>query len=85
MRALSGGGGAELILNTPNAVPGADGALTAAIPGLPVDAVVVQVLVNFPGLRRWPALAVAAGSASAALVKFSTARGMLFKRSKTVT
>ncbi len=40
MRALSGGGGAELVLNTPNAVAGAGGALTAAIPGLPVDAVV---------------------------------------------
>ncbi|WP_346959830.1 6-phospho-beta-glucosidase [uncultured Arthrobacter sp.] len=40
MRALSGGGGAELILNTPNTVPGPDGARTAAIPGLPVDAVV---------------------------------------------
>ena len=40
MRALSGGGAAELVLNTPNAVPGPDGALTPAIPGLPVDAVV---------------------------------------------
>ncbi len=40
MRALSGGGEAGLVLNTPNAVPGPDGARTAAIPGLPVDAVV---------------------------------------------
>jgi putative flippase GtrA len=54
-------------------------------PGLLADAVVVQVLVNFPGPRRWPTLAVAAGSAIAALVNFSTARGMLFKRSRTVT
>ena len=40
MRALSGGGEAELVLNTPNAVPAPGGAPTAAIPGLPVDAVV---------------------------------------------
>lgn len=47
MRALSGGGGAELILNTPNTVagaagtlPGARGTAVAAIPGLPADAVV---------------------------------------------
>jgi putative flippase GtrA len=53
--------------------------------GLLVDAVVVQVLANFPGLRRRPSLAVAAGSAIAALVNFSTARGMLSKRSGTVT
>ncbi|HEY8327142.1 MAG TPA: hypothetical protein VIO59_01670 [Rhodanobacter sp.] len=43
------------------------------------------LLMNFPGLHRWPALAVAAGSAIAALVNFLTARGMLFKRSGTVT
>jgi hypothetical protein len=41
----------------------------------------VQVLVNFLGLHRGPSLAAAAGSAIAALVNFSTARGMLFKRS----
>jgi len=40
MRALSGGGEAELVLNTPNAVPAPGRAPTAAIPGLPVDAVV---------------------------------------------
>ncbi|MDR7082250.1 6-phospho-beta-glucosidase [Arthrobacter ginsengisoli] len=38
MRALSGGGPAELILNTPNTTGGAGA--PAAIPGLPVDAVV---------------------------------------------
>ncbi|MHA7221012.1 family 4 glycosyl hydrolase [Arthrobacter sp. RHLT1-20] len=37
MRALAGGGGAELILNTPNTLADAAG---AAIPGLPADAVV---------------------------------------------
>lgn len=41
------------------------------------------LLVNFSCLQRWPALAAAAGSAVAALVNFSTARGMLFKGSKT--
>jgi 6-phospho-beta-glucosidase len=46
MRALSGGGEAQLILNTPNAVPGAGtstpgvSAAAAAVPGLPADAVV---------------------------------------------
>ncbi len=50
MRALSGGGGADLILNTPNALAGVAGAagaaggagrsVAAAIPGLPADAVV---------------------------------------------
>ncbi len=39
MRAFSGAGGAELILNTPNAVPGADPE-AVAVPGLPRDAVV---------------------------------------------
>ncbi|MET4133911.1 6-phospho-beta-glucosidase [Pseudarthrobacter sp. PvP090] len=39
MRALSGGGAAELILNTPNTT-GAGGAPAPAIPGLPADAVV---------------------------------------------
>ncbi|MBT2142656.1 MULTISPECIES: hypothetical protein [unclassified Rhodanobacter] len=53
--------------------------------GLPVGAVVVQVLVNFPGLRRRLSLAVATGSAIAALVNFSTARRMLSKRSRTAT
>ncbi|MCU1520382.1 MAG: 6-phospho-beta-glucosidase, partial [Arthrobacter sp.] len=38
MRALSGGGTAELVLNTPNAAPGAGAG--PAIPGLPADAVV---------------------------------------------
>ncbi|WP_426978925.1 6-phospho-beta-glucosidase [Pseudarthrobacter sp. O4] len=39
MRALSGGGATDLILNAPNAGPG-PGDLVTAIPGLPVDAVV---------------------------------------------
>ncbi|MDQ0755543.1 6-phospho-beta-glucosidase [Arthrobacter sp. B3I4] len=40
MRALAGGGDAELVLNTPNTVPGPGGVPDAAIPGLPADAVV---------------------------------------------
>ncbi|HET6242021.1 MAG TPA: 6-phospho-beta-glucosidase, partial [Arthrobacter sp.] len=46
MRALSGGGEAQLILNTPNAVRGAGagtsgaGAAAVAVPGIPADAVV---------------------------------------------
>ncbi|WP_427006606.1 6-phospho-beta-glucosidase [Pseudarthrobacter sp. H2] len=40
MRALSGGGGAELILNTANTVPGAGPGAVPAVPGLPADAVV---------------------------------------------
>lgn len=39
MRAVSGAGGADLILNTPNAVPGA-APEAVAVPGLPRDAVV---------------------------------------------
>jgi putative flippase GtrA len=39
-------------------------------------------LVTFPMLHRWPAVAVAAGSVVAALVNFSTARGVLFKNPK---
>lgn len=42
------------------------------------------LLLNFPALHRWPALAAAAGSAVAALVNFSTARRMLFKRPGTL-
>jgi len=38
------------------------------------------LLLNFPALHPWPALAAAAGSAVAALVNFSAARGMLFRR-----
>jgi putative flippase GtrA len=41
------------------------------------------LLMNFPALHRWPAVAAAAGSAVAALVNFSTARGVLFKTTKT--
>ncbi|GAB2548292.1 GtrA family protein [Rhodanobacter koreensis] len=41
------------------------------------------LLMSFPALHRWPAVAAAAGSAAAALVNFSTARGMLFKSSRT--
>mgnify|MGYP003874065421 CR=1 FL=1 len=40
MRAISGGGPAELILNTPNTASDAEGGAAAAIPGLPMDAVV---------------------------------------------
>ena len=36
-----------------------------------------------PALRPWPAIPTAAGSAVAALVNFATARGMLFRQSKT--
>ncbi len=39
-------------------------------------------LMAFPALHRWPAVAVAAGSAVAALVNFSTARGLLFRHPK---
>lgn len=41
------------------------------------------LLVGFPLLQRWPAPAAAAGSAVAALINFSTARGMLFKSTRT--
>lgn len=44
--------------------------------------VYVLCLMLFPGLHRWPAVAAAAGSAVAALVNFSAARGMLFRRSR---
>ncbi|WP_211876608.1 family 4 glycosyl hydrolase [Pseudarthrobacter albicanus] len=40
MRALSGGGRAELILNTSNTVPGAGPGAVPAVPGLPADSVV---------------------------------------------
>jgi len=45
-------------------------------------AVYVVMLMTFPHLQRWPAVAVAVGSVVAALVNFSTARGVLFKGSK---
>ncbi|HET6806664.1 MAG TPA: GtrA family protein [Frateuria sp.] len=45
-------------------------------------AVYASLLLSFARLGRWPALAVAAGSAVAALVNFATARGVLFRRSK---
>jgi len=41
------------------------------------------LLMNFASLHRWPAVAAAAGSVVAALVNFSTARGMLFKTPRT--
>jgi putative flippase GtrA len=41
------------------------------------------LLVFFPWLHRWPALAVAASSAAAALVNFMSARGVLFRARKT--
>ena len=37
-----------------------------------------------PGLRPWPAIPTAAGSAVAAVVNFATARGMLFKQARTL-
>lgn len=37
----------------------------------------------FPAWHRWPALAAAVGSAVAALVNYSAARGMLFRHPKT--
>ena len=45
-------------------------------------AIYAGLLLSFEPLTRWPALAAAAGSAVAALVNFSTARGMLFRQSK---
>lgn len=45
-------------------------------------AVYAAMLMAFPQLHRWPAVAVLAGSLVAALVNFSTARGVLFRRSK---
>ncbi|MCX7512432.1 GtrA family protein [Frateuria hangzhouensis] len=45
-------------------------------------AIYASLLLAFEPLQRWPALAVAAGSAVAALVNFSTARGVLFRRPK---
>lgn len=41
------------------------------------------ILLFYPWLHQWPALAVAASSAAASLVNFATARGVLFKRAKT--
>ncbi|WP_199100069.1 GtrA family protein [Dyella sp. ASV21] len=43
------------------------------------------ILLFYPWLHRWPAVAVAASSAAASLVNFATARGVLFKRAKTST
>jgi putative flippase GtrA len=45
-------------------------------------AVYAALLLSFEPLGRWPALPAAAGSAVAALVNFSTARGVLFRRPK---
>ncbi|KRE93745.1 hypothetical protein ASG87_18075 [Frateuria sp. Soil773] len=45
--------------------------------------VYAALLLGFPSLHRWPAVAAAAGSAVAALVNFSAARGALFKGAKT--
>jgi putative flippase GtrA len=47
-------------------------------------AVYVALLLSFPPLDRWPALAVAVGSMAAALINFSAARGVLFRRPKRV-
>ncbi|WP_346925464.1 6-phospho-beta-glucosidase [uncultured Arthrobacter sp.] len=55
MRALSGGGPAELILNTPNTASDAEGGAAAAIPGLPADAVVeVPCRVSPDGVEPLP-------------------------------
>lgn len=45
-------------------------------------AIYAALLVAYEPLHRWPALAAIAGSAVAALVNFSTARGVLFRRTK---
>jgi len=37
------------------------------------------LLMNFGVLHRWPSVAAAAGSAVAALINFSAARGLIFK------
>ena len=42
-------------------------------------AIYAALLLLFEPLERWPAVAAAAGSAVAALVNFSTARGVLFR------
>lgn len=39
-------------------------------------------LLLFPSWRRWPVLAVAAGSAVAAAVNYASARAMLYKKPK---
>lgn len=44
--------------------------------------VYAALLLSFQPLEHWPALAAAGGSAVAALVNFSTARGALFRRTK---
>jgi 6-phospho-beta-glucosidase len=55
MRALSGGGPAELILNTPNTSGADDDPGTPAIPGLPADAVVeVPCRVTLDGVAPLP-------------------------------
>jgi putative flippase GtrA len=41
------------------------------------------LLMAFPMLHRWPAIAIVGGSVVAALFNFSTARLMLFKSAKT--
>ena len=41
------------------------------------------LLWTIPALHPWPAIPTAVGSAVAALVNFATARGMLFRQSKT--
>jgi putative flippase GtrA len=43
------------------------------------------ILMVYPWLHRWPAVAVAASSAAASLVNFATARGVLFKGAKAET
>ncbi|PMQ03621.1 hypothetical protein DyAD56_18090 [Dyella sp. AD56] len=43
----------------------------------------VVLLIVFPALHRWPAIATAGGSVVAAVFNFSTARLMLFKDAKT--
>lgn len=44
--------------------------------------VYVLLLLNFSALHRWPAIGAAGGSAVAAFVNFTVARGLLFKSPK---
>jgi putative flippase GtrA len=43
----------------------------------------VVLLHVFSGLKTWPAVAIAAGSAAGAIVNFALARSVLFKNAKT--
>lgn len=47
------------------------------------NSIYVTLLLTVPALHRWPAIATAAGSVVAALVNFSAARAVLFRKSGT--